>query len=203
MLEHLDRITAEMLREPTDQLATGRFGNGNQVLDTDRLVDLPADALGHEGHAQSFAGRVDRGRNAGGSAPEHNDVETALDSLDSRGIDPVAGLQLRKQLAEIAPSYVQQLAVGKNGRNALNVQRGHLGLMDRPVDRLVFYARIQRNHRIEGLHDIGTVRTRQRHIGRQADRTVQRRTRSQTLRSGKFLPWPSALSTASSSDENS
>ena len=174
VLEHLDRITAEMLREPTDQLATGRFGNGNQVLDTDRLVDLPADALGHEGHAQSFAGRVDRGRNAGGSAPEHNDVETALDSLDSRGIDPVAGLQLRKQLAEIAPSYVQQLAVGKNGRNALNVQRGHLGLMDRPVDRLVFYARIQRNHRIEGLHDIGTVRTRQRHIGRQADRTVQR-----------------------------
>lgn len=152
----------------------------------------------------SFAGRVDRGRNAGGSASEHNDVETALDSLDSRGIDPVAGLQLRKQLAEIAPSYVQQLAVGKNGRNALNVQRGHLGLMNRPVDRLVLYARIQRSHRIEGLHDIGTVRTRQRHIGRQggSDRSAPR-TRSQTLRSGKFLPWPSALSTASSSDENS
>ena len=69
---------------------------------------------------------------------------------------------------------MQQLAVGKNGRNALNVQRGHLSLIDRSVDRLMLYARIQRGHRVESLHDVGTIRTCQRHIGRQTNRTVQR-----------------------------
>ncbi|CDC96609.1 unknown [Alistipes sp. CAG:268] len=148
-------------------------GYGDEVLDTDRFVHLPADAPGHHSHLQPLAGRVDRRCSTCRSASGHYDVVAVFDCCALGGAAPDTLLELLEQFAQRAPTRVEWFAVAEDARYGLDPQP--LGLLGKEgaVDGRMADLRVENRQHVEGLHHVGAVRTGQRHVGLQFDRPFE------------------------------
>ena len=170
IVEHFHGVIVEMLTQIVGQLCPGSLGNGDEIFDAYGVFHLSADAAGNERHLQSLACRVDGGRRTGRATAENDHIVFALHGLltvAQLASEPV--FQLLQEHAQVAPADVQLLTVGIDRRHGLNVEAAHLLLEECPVDHLATQPRIDEGHEVEGLHHIGAVGTRERHIGLHPD----------------------------------
>ena len=158
------------------QLRTGGLWHRDNVLDARCVVDLSADALGHDRHLLPFSCRVDGGCCSCRAASEYHQIIAVLHSLVFRAaVCAEMILQFVEQRAELSASHVQQLPVDIHRGHCLDVELVDFLLCDCPVDHLVRDIRVEQRYDVECLHHIGTVGTGQRDIGRQPDVALQRR----------------------------
>ena len=177
MLQYIDRIVVDMCQKIVCQLLAGSLRNRDQVLDTDRFLDLSADTFGYNSYIQAFTCRVDS-RSSTGRTASHDYQIVVLNRFFNRVINnllihSVLGFEFGKQFSEIAAAHVDQFAIGKNRRDSLNLHGLNFFLVDGAIHRFVGDPAVESSHDIERLHHIRTVGTSKRNISRQFDRAVQ------------------------------
>ena len=74
VVEDLDRVAPDVGQDVGGQLLPLGVGRPDEVVDADRLEDLPPDVLGDERGAEPLADRVDRRGRAGRASPDDDDV---------------------------------------------------------------------------------------------------------------------------------
>ena len=67
-----DRIIGQMLLQFAGELRAGGFGHGNEVFNIHGVFDLSADAIGNQGHGNTFARRINGRRTTRRTAANHH-----------------------------------------------------------------------------------------------------------------------------------
>ena len=169
-------ISLQVFGEVGGQLRAGGLWHRDDVLDARRVVDLTANALGHDGDSLPFSGSVDGcGCSCRTTAEYHNIVATLHSLVCCAAVGAEMILQFVEQCAELTATHMQQLTVDIHCGHRLDVELVDFLLRKCPVDHLVRDIRIEQCHDVESLYHVGTVGTRQRHVGCQSDVALQRR----------------------------
>ena len=147
------------------ELGSFCVGNRDQVLDAHGVEDLAAEPLRDHAGGDPLAGCVDGRRGARGTAAHDEHVEW-IERVDPLGL-PVGctGVESGEDLLEGHPTLVEELTVEQHRRYGQHVVALHLLLEEGAVDRHVGDVGIENAHGVEGLHHVGAVLARQRHVG--------------------------------------
>ena len=168
-----DGVDLGVLTQVSGQLRPRGVRHGGDILDARRLIDLTADALGHDGYLEPLAGGVDGGGNPCWATTDDDEVIGAADGLGTDGLGAYLSLEGEEELAEGGLTYVDEFVPHIYGGDAGDAEAVDLSLEEGAVDHLVLEAGVIEGHEVERLHDLGTVGTAEGGIGGQAQRRLE------------------------------
>ena len=174
-VHHVDIVGGHVLFQPGGELVTLGLLHRDEILDADRIEQLPAQPLGGDAGADALARRIDRGRGAGGAAADHQHIVRALrrEALGLALAHAAASSFATMSSSDMRPCP-NGLTVQEHGRHGHDAAALDLGLKQRAVDHGVVHARIQHRHEIQRLNHVGTVLAAQRNEGLEAQLALER-----------------------------
>ena len=151
-----------MLFEAGGELVALGLLHRDEVLDADRIEELPAEPLGRDAGADSLARRIDRGRGTRGSAADHQHIVRGL-RREALGLAFSARrIELRDDVLERHAALPERLTVQEHGGHRHDAPALDLVLEQRAVDHGMPHVRVQHRHEIQRLNHIGAVLAAQR-----------------------------------------
>ena len=156
------------------ELGALRVGDGNEVLDAERVAHLSADSARHEPDAQPLAGAVDRGGRSGRTSSDNGEVEFTRDIFRPHRLrDAQARLQDLEKTCKIALAHMHQLVAGEHGGDALDAQPFDLFGRERAVPHLVLEVVVHEGEEVQGLDHVGAIGAFEAREGAQAHGAAQ------------------------------
>ena len=171
--EEVDGIVFDVFAEVLCQFRAGGFGDGDEIFDSHRVVDLSAETFGHDGHVQTFAGGVDGCGTAGGATAHHNEIVGTFNFLGGQLRCAEVLLEFVEQAGEFAATAVHQLVAAEHCGHTLQVKLVHLVLEQRTVHNFLREIGVVEGDEVERLHHIGAVGAGQRDVGGETNRAAE------------------------------
>ena len=154
-----------MLLEPGGETGAVGFLDRDEVLDADRVQQLPAKAFRRDPGADALAGGIDRRGRTGRTAADDEHVE-GLFRAQLRGLAFTGRrIELGDDLLEFEAALAEGLAVEKDGWHGHDLALVDFLLKQRAVDHRVPHFRIEHGHEVERLHDVGAELATERYEG--------------------------------------
>ncbi len=163
-IHQVDIVVADMPLEFAGQLGPFGIGRAGQVLDPQRVMQLPAEAFGCDAGAKALARSVDRGRRTGRAAAHHQHFERVLRGKLLGRLGFAAGIDLGENLGQFHLAVIEGLAVEEGCGHRHDVAAVDLVLEGAAFDQRGGDARIFERHQRQRLHHVGAVVARQREI---------------------------------------
>jgi hypothetical protein len=157
-------VILDVVLQRHGQLGAFGLGDGDEVLDPQRVLHLAAETLGHHAGADALARGVDRASGAGRAAADDQHLVRRLLADLGRSAFDSARVQLGEDFLDRHLAAAPHRAAQEGGGHGHHAARLDLGIVVPPSIRVADVGVVQRHQR-QRLHHLGAVVAGQREIG--------------------------------------